>query len=120
MRLVPGGMYKYEPKMQNAAVATGNGTPLYTADAESGTYAVVALQVTGTFVGTVTFECTIDGANWVPLEMKSIGASVTVATSATAPGIWVATVLGLSQVRARVSAYTSGSVTVQGRLSANS
>ena len=111
----PGGTVKRVP-MQAAAGATGNGTAIKTTDAGAGGYARLAVQITGTFTGTVTFECTIDGTNWVALEMTSIGASATVSTTATAAGIWVADVRGLVQVRARVSAYTSGAITATGCL----
>ena len=112
---VPGGTVKLVP-MQTAAGATGNGVAIKATDAGAGGYAILSLQVTGTFVGTVTFECTINGTTWVALEMSSIGASGTLATTATAPGIWTADVMGLVQVRARVSAWTSGAITVVGCL----
>lgn len=114
-RPVFGGAYKYEI-MQNAAAATADGTVLYANDAESGAYAVVAFQVTGTWTGTISFEATVDGSNWVALEVESVGNSATLATSTTANGIFRAVVLGLSQVRARLT-WTSGtSVTVVGQL----
>src|SRR5215831_12279482 len=45
--------------LQNAAVATGNGTIM-----SVGGLPFIAVQVTGTFVGTVTFEGTVNGT-WV-------------------------------------------------------
>ena len=72
----------------------------------------VGIQVSGTFVGTVTFEATIDGDNWVSVEGASVGDSTSLSTTATAPGIWRISVLGLSTIRARISAYTSGAITV--------
>jgi hypothetical protein len=71
----------------------------------------VAVQVTGTFSATVLLEHTLDGTNWVTL----LGVNTTTgaeASSLTAPGILRAEVVGALAVRARVSAYTSGSAVV--------
>lgn len=69
----------------------------------------VAVQLAGTFTATVTFEATVDGANWVALNLTPSN-SATPASTATAVGVWSGNVGGYSQVRARVSAYTSGTV----------
>lgn len=71
----------------------------------------VAFQITGTFVGTITFESTIDGTNYVA-TMAYPAASETGTTTTTTPGIWrVHNAAGL-RVRARMSAYTSGAAIV--------
>jgi len=97
--------------LQNAAAATGNGTAI---DFKS--YHHLTLDVTGTFTATVTFEGTIDDSNWVAIGLlpSNNGAAVTTATAA---GMFKLPVdmCALSQVRARISAYTSGSVTVKSR-----
>lgn len=92
--------------LQSAVSATGNGTVL-NVDGLS----AVAFQVLGTFTATVTFEGTVDKTNWVSLlsYSKATGA---LATTATAPGVFIAACAGLVQIRARVT-WTSGtSVTV--------
>lgn len=94
--------------LQDAAAATGNGTVFDISD-----LANVALQVSGTFVGTVTFEATVDGTNWVAVLMTKVDDAST-STTATAAGLYHLARPGLRQVRARVSAYTSGSITVKG------
>ena len=94
--------------MQNAAAATGNGTALIVADRAS-----VTLQITGTFVGTITIEGTVDDTNWVALACMNLNTRA-VATTATAPAILNTLAAGLSQIRARVSAFTSGTITVTG------
>lgn len=104
--------------LQSAAAATGNGETLTVGDKKDGGYAYVCFQVTGTFTATVTFEGTVDGTNWVALEVASLGVSATVGSTATEAGIFRALVKGLYQVRARVSAYTNGSVTVLAQASA--
>ena len=68
----------------------------------------VALQLSGTFTLTVQFEATVDGQTWVSLRMLP-SRSVSGATSSTSAGAWSANVAGLKLLRARVSAYTSGS-----------
>lgn len=69
----------------------------------------VALQLTGTWVATVSFEATLDGRTWVALNMVPTN-SATAVSSATTTGVWISNIGGLEAVRARVSAYTSGTV----------
>ena len=71
----------------------------------------VALQLSGTFTLTVQFEATVDGQTWVSLRMLPSN-STSAATNATAAGAWSANVAGFKLMRARVSAYTSGSADV--------
>jgi len=99
--------------MQDAADATGNGNELPLI-AQYGTFDEVAFQVSGTFVGTVTFEGTVDGTNWVAVEVQSATDVSVTATTATAAGIHFLTPAIYASVRARVSAYTSGEITVVG------
>jgi hypothetical protein len=74
----------------------------------------VGYQITGTFVGTISFEGTIDGSTFVPVA--AVPAAVmpygTPVTSATAPGIWTVYSAGFMGVRARCSAYTSGTAVI--------
>jgi hypothetical protein len=97
--------------LQSAAAATGVGTAI-----SMDGYDRVSLHVTGTFVGTVTFEGTIDDTNWfaVGLKTSADGAAVTTATAA---GAFKLPADGpvLSQLRANVTAYTSGAITVKSR-----
>lgn len=69
----------------------------------------MSLQITGTFVGTLQFEQTIDGT-WTTWSVLPNGSASTV-TSTTAPGFWTGSVTA-QQVRVRFSAYTSGTATV--------
>jgi hypothetical protein len=71
-------------------------------------------QITGTFSGTIVFEATVDGANWVTYALSDIStAARTHATSQTTAGIYMADDLaGLMAIRARVSVWASGSITV--------
>ena len=67
----------------------------------------VGLQLTGTWVGTVSFEASLDGATFVAFNMVPSN-SATAASSATGNGCWSANCGGYWRVRARMSAYTSG------------
>lgn len=96
--------------LQNAATATGNGSA-----ASVKGYKSLTLEVTGTWVGTVTFEGTIDDSSWFTVALTPTTAGTPV-TSTTANGAWKLPYdVALSQLRARVT-WTSGtSVTVKSR-----
>ena len=69
----------------------------------------IGLQLAGTFSATVEFEGSIDGTTFVSMVLApSTGGAG--ATSATSAGVWTGSAGGLRFIRARVSAYTSGSV----------
>jgi hypothetical protein len=92
--------------LQNAAAATGNGSIFGT-----GLVTVVAFQVTGTFSATVAFEGTNDGTTFVALTCFTLDGQTSV-TGASTTGIWRCNAVGLAGVRARISAFSSGTVTV--------
>ncbi len=97
--------------LQNAVVATGNGTAI-----EMDTAKALVVEITGTFAGTVVFEGSIDGTSFFAVGLKT-AADAAAVTSATAVGAWKLPVDAdaLKQFRARVSVYTSGAITVIGR-----
>lgn len=98
--------------LQNAAAATGVGTSLDVTGKS-----MVCFQVKGTFVGTITFEASNDGGTtWDSLKVFRINGDAG-ATTATAPGIFQTSVAALKSVRANITAYTSGSITVLGTAS---
>lgn len=71
----------------------------------------VAIQLSGTWVGTVQFEGSVDGGNFIgifSIPMNNINST----SMATANSIYQINVAGLKKVRARVSAYTSGTIIV--------
>ena len=78
-------------------------------------YGALGLQLSGTWVGTVAFEGSIDNGNtWFAVLGQPIAADGTLGTaasSATGNDQWVFAVGGLSHFRARVDAYTSGAIT---------
>lgn len=69
------------------------------------------IELTGTFVGTVIFEYTINGTDWYTLTANIVGSSTT-ATGATAVGKWAVNVSGFQAIRVRCTAFTSGSINV--------
>lgn len=102
--------------MQDSAVATGNGTALSTLNASDGAMSYVTIQIEGISGDTITFEGTIDGSTWYAIRFANL-TSGTSATTATADGIYQSTlpVLGLTQVRARISTYSAGTIIATGR-----
>ena len=99
--------------MQNAATADGNGTTLNTANMA---FAVIDIQ--GTFSATINFEATIDGTNYFALPVVNIQSSV-ISTTATSSGQFAFRCAAYPTVRARISGYSTGSITIYGRASAN-
>jgi hypothetical protein len=98
---------------QSAAGATGNGTALAV-----DRYSTLGMQVVISNTATVAFEATSDGTNWVAAVCVSIGSTTgTLITSTTSSVVVQCPVAGLQQFRARVSAWTSGTVDVTGRAS---
>jgi hypothetical protein len=73
-----------------------------------------AADVRGTFVGTINFQASIDGTNWVTIPALVYGSAVNIATvtSVAAVGAWLGSAPGAVQIRALMSAFTSGSATV--------
>jgi hypothetical protein len=72
------------------------------------------IQITGTWSATVQFEGNAQpgsGGTFNAVNAVAIGGTSGV-NSTTANGAWRVTVSGLAQIRARVSAYTSGTVVV--------
>ena len=91
--------------LQNAATATGNGTAMNLSGIAS-----VAVQTTGTFSATITWEASIDGSNWESVYAYNTRTSQS-ALTATAADIYLIPVAGFRLLRARISSYTSGSIT---------
>lgn len=71
----------------------------------------VAIQISGTYSGTVSFEATVDGSTYVALNLSPLNSAVP-ASSTTSTGVWSGGVGGASIVRARMSSYTSGTAVV--------
>lgn len=79
-----------------------------------------AVQLTGTWSGTVTFEATVDGTNWVSFQLNptTAFAAASLTATATANGVWTGPTYGVAGVRARFSTATSGTVVITVRYGA--
>ena len=95
--------------LQNAVSATGNGTSF---DVEG--YGVATLQITGTFVATVSFFGSSDGTNFtaIPARKQSDGISMYTTTTT---GIYEINCNGLKMIRAAVTWNSGTSITITGR-----
>ena len=93
---------------QSAVVTNTNGTAMTVKG-----YPTIGLQVTGITTATVTWQGTIDGSTWVSVLATNFTSGSAAATT-TADGVFYANVKGLDQVRAVVSGWVSGTITVSG------
>lgn len=92
----------------SAATASATGTVMNLTCLSS-----LAVQLTGTWVGTVTFQATIDASNWVAIEAYNPATNERSST-ATANGLYVLPVAGYRLFRCNLD-WTSGtSITVTG------
>jgi hypothetical protein len=74
--------------------------------------ASVSIDLRGTFSMTIELSGTVDGTNWTPIPVKPVNLaskSYVAAITGTAAGVWVGASAHYRLVRARVTAYTSGS-----------
>jgi hypothetical protein len=102
--------------MQSAVVANGNGTTLAVTGLSSAALTVICTTCSGGT--TVNFEGTQDGTNYSALNAVQMGTSTLAqSTAAAGVGIWQMQIAGLTSVRARVSGYSAGTVTVTGQAS---
>ncbi len=74
--------------------------------------AVIALDLRGTFSLTVEVSGTVDGTNYILIPMRpQTGGAWVAAIAGTAQNVWMGNCTGFVKVRARVTAFTSGSST---------
>lgn len=71
-----------------------------------------AIQVTGTYVGTVSFEVSVNGGDWVAVDMALPSTPGTDVNSTTTTGLYTGSVAGTRALRARMSAWTSGAAEI--------
>lgn len=70
-----------------------------------------AIQITGTWTGTITFEVSVDGTNYTAALFTPPNSTTAVST-ATANGQWSGSVVGFKKLRARFSTASSGTAVV--------
>ena len=100
--------------LQLTGSASANNTDLFSVDCSA--YRSINLQITGTWVGTITFQVSNDNTNWTSLGLFIVAGSTSVATSSTGNNAFFGTLGGFNYVRARFTAYTSGTASVTGYL----
>lgn len=76
-----------------------------------GGWATVAIQITGTWTGTVTFEGSVDASTFQTLNATPTNSSTSV-TTATANGLWTVASAGMQVVRVRATAVMTGTAVV--------
>lgn len=88
--------------------------PLTLANSPALSTASATIVVSGTFTGTIQFEASTDGVNFVAIPGVPVAGGTSV-SSATAPGTWSFGIAALGYMRARASAFASGTalVTIQ-------
>jgi hypothetical protein len=92
--------------LQSAAASAINGTP-----ADVSNYDVAGIQVQGISGDTITWETSIDGTNWKGILVAPVTTG-TGALTTTADGVFVVECAGLALIRARISTYSAGVITV--------
>jgi hypothetical protein len=104
-------MPKHPTRLQDAATANGNGTAMTLTDS------TVVLEITapvrmsgGT---TINFEASNDGSTYAPIQGTNVDTGAN-GTTTTTPGDWRFDVTNLKSIRARISAYSAGTITVVG------
>lgn len=111
--------------LQNAAAAIGVGTPLPTSG-----YGVASLAISGVFVATITFEGQAADGIWYGIKArqrvanaftgsKTINASIASTSTSdyttTVAGLYEINCLGLTAIRANITTYSNGNVTIEGQ-----
>ena len=126
----------YNPNNPNGQALAANSAPVVLAVADSTTSGSItaaaqtvvltvsagssaSFQLSGTWVATLSFEGTLDGTLWNPINAVSSSTSSPSSTT-TANGLYRLTPGGLFQIRVNATAFTSGTVTVNGRASTGS
>ena len=80
-------------------------------------YQTAAIQLSGTWTGTVSFDANTDGGNWTAIDGIPISGT-SASSGSTGNGIFRFNVAGITRIRTRFSTPTFGTVTVSIALSA--
>ena len=96
----------------SGTIAAAAASVTFSLDGDSG----VGAQISGTWVGTLQFEGTIDDVTWYPINAVRAGSS-NVPQTTTVNGLHRLTGAGLTKIRVTATAWTSGTATVTFRAS---
>lgn len=103
-------LHPREAIFSTAALASNGAETIIVSDG----CATVTIDLRGTFSMTIEVAGTVDGTNWTPIPVRPVNAASVLYVASivgTTAGTWVGQCAGYRQVRARVTAYTSGSAT---------
>ncbi len=101
------------PASDRTATGTISSSPVANVAISTQGGGTILFNITGTWSGTLSFEASVDGTNWVPAVALPKYPSGSAATSTTTTnGQWAVNVGGLNMFRVRGSAWTSGTATV--------
>lgn len=102
------GLWAQTFTFHTSVVTNANGT---SADVRG--FPLVDIQVQGITTATINWETTIDGTNWDAVRAMNTETGA-IATTATADGQFWVPPGGKRQLRARISGYSGGTITVKG------
>jgi hypothetical protein len=92
-----------------AVAATGAGTPINMVG-----YTYLGINISGTFVGTVQFEASVDnGATYFVVGMKTMADGAAVTTTTAVGAFKLPIDAACDHFRCNVTAYTSGTITAK-------
>lgn len=100
--------------LQSGATANGNGTSLALRGL-SAAQITINCSVACSGGTTINFEVSEDGTNFSAINGQQLGTntiSATVVNQGVTPTIWEVNVAGLQTLRARISAYSAGTITI--------
>jgi hypothetical protein len=100
--------------LQLTGSASAINTNLFSIDCSQ--YRSINLQVTGTWVGTITFQVSNDNTNWNSLALFSAASTTNMTATPTTNGAFFGSLGGFIYVRIRFTGYTSGTASVVGYL----
>ena len=104
--LAAGVLHPRETLFSTASLGALNAETILPADGSG----IVCLDLRGTFNLTVEVSGSIDGNNWVLIPVRNRAGGIYLASiTGTGSGQWIGDCAGYRFVRARVTAYTSGS-----------
>lgn len=106
--------------IQNTGAPTGNAVTAnstVTCPLAEGAFDTAAIQVTGTYTGTLTVQVTVDNTNWISLtgaqSLTTVASGVQVANiSSASVGMWQLDVSGFTGVRVTALAAVTGTAVV--------
>lgn len=103
-----GGLVRLQPGHKTGSVTANNGTVTIT---PAQWLATVGIQVTGTFSGTLTPQCSQDGTNFVAIRVTPRN-TTTAVTTITSTGGWTGTAAACASIRVIGSGWASGTAVV--------